>query len=280
MRLEQEWFRVWEDSPGIWVIEEPLHSEQVKSYLVLGSGRAALIDTGMGVGDIRAVVERITHLPVTVLLSHAHSDHIGGAHQFDELAIHRSEADDLIAGLSAERLSGWFAPAELSGSLPAPFNPVGFTIPGAVASTNLEDGDSIDLGDVMLEVLHLPGHSRGGLAFLDRERRALFSTDVVYLRQLYLLNPDSSVDEYVGSLARLATLEDDLDQLYPSHGPSPISPKIVPEMHRAMIEIQRGREPDRIEPEPGIDGGREDTNLRTRLLTHDFGGFEVLIAEL
>ena len=78
VELVQDWFRVWEDRPGIWVIEEPLHSECVKSNLIVGRDRAVLIDTGMGVGDIRKLVMELTRLPVTVVQSHAHNDHIGG----------------------------------------------------------------------------------------------------------------------------------------------------------------------------------------------------------
>ena len=103
--LIQDWFRVWENTPGSWIIEEPLHCEQVKSYLVLGQERAALIDTGMGVGNIAQLVHQMTELPITVILSHAHNDHVGGAWQFDNVGIHPSEADDLAKGQSAERLS-------------------------------------------------------------------------------------------------------------------------------------------------------------------------------
>src|SRR3954447_17876971 len=112
--LEQAWFRVWEDQPGVWVIEEPLHSERVKSYLVIGQDRAALIDTGMGVGDLRALVEARTSLPIIVLQSHAHNDHVGSAAQFDDVRIHPAEAAALERGQSAERLANWFAPTEMT----------------------------------------------------------------------------------------------------------------------------------------------------------------------
>ena len=146
MELVQEWFRVWEDRPGIWVIEEPVHSEVVKSYLVLGNEQAALIDTGMGVGDLRALVNDLTALPVVVLQSHAHNDHIGSTWQFNDVRIHQSEADDLATGQSAERLRNWFLPEEMSGPLPSCFNPEGYLIPGMTPTALLADGDVIDLG--------------------------------------------------------------------------------------------------------------------------------------
>jgi glyoxylase-like metal-dependent hydrolase (beta-lactamase superfamily II) len=276
--LLQDWFRVWEDRPGTWVIEEPLHSEEVKSYLVLGRDRAALIDTGMGVGDIRRLVEQITSLPISVIQSHAHNDHIGGAWQFDDVGIHPSEADDLAAGQSAERLTRWFAESEMSGPLPPGFDPVGYSIPGKSPNRTYDDGDIIDLGGRTLEVVHAPGHSRGGLVLLDRAKRDLYCTDVVYLRSLYLLNPDSSVPDYVITLERLATLVPNLDRLYPAHGPSPISPDLIPAMLDGMREIALGREPDQIEHEPAIEGGNESHINRSALHIHEFGPYRVLVA--
>jgi glyoxylase-like metal-dependent hydrolase (beta-lactamase superfamily II) len=276
--LVQEWFRVWEDRPGIWVIEEPLHSEQVKSYLVLGEDRAALIDTGMGVGNLRSLVDGITSLPVVVILSHAHNDHIGSAWQFSDVGIHPSESDDLAAGQSAERLAGWFAPSEMSGPLPSGFNPDGYSIPGRTADRFYNDGDTIDLGGRTLEVIHAPGHSRGGLVLIDRGDRTLYSTDVVYLRSLYLLNPDSSANDYLATLERLAALAPSLDRLYPSHGQTPIDPGLIPPMRDAMREIAAGRNPDGIEYDPDIEGGHEDTVDRFAINVHDFGVFRVLVA--
>jgi len=276
--LVQDWFRIWEDQPGVWVIEEPLHSEEVKSYLVLGKDRAALIDTGMGVGDIRRLVEEITPLPLSVIQSHAHNDHIGGAWQFEDVGIHPSEATDLLAGQSAERLANWFVESEMSGPLPPGFNPVGYSIPGKEPTRTYDEGDQIDLGGQTLEVIHAPGHSRGGLVLLDRAGRTLYSTDVVYLRSLYLLNPDSSISDYVATLERLSRLVPDLDRLYPSHGPSPIPPSLIPAMLNGMREIAAGREPDRVEPKPAIEGGRTNVTDRSELRIHEFGQFRVLVA--
>src|SRR5829696_4830963 len=132
MRM-QEWFEAWEAESGIFVIEEPLHAECVKSYLIVGEERAALIDTGMGVGDIAAVVRELTDKPVTVLLSHAHWDHIGGNTGFSELLIHRAEANTLPAGYPNERMQRWFAPEQLSGPLPPGVTVESLVIPPSTA---------------------------------------------------------------------------------------------------------------------------------------------------
>jgi glyoxylase-like metal-dependent hydrolase (beta-lactamase superfamily II) len=277
-RLIQDWFRIWEDRPGIWVIEEPLHSEVVKSYLILGDDRALLIDTGMGVGDIKKAIQDITSLPVAVVQSHAHNDHVGGAWQFDDVGIHPSEADDLAEGQSAERLANWFDASEMSGPLPPGFDPHGYSIPGKAPTLFYDDGDRIELGGRTLDVIHAPGHSRGGLVLLDRSDRSLYSTDVIYLRSLYLLNPDSSVTDYVRTLERLSALVPAVDRLYPSHGPSPIDPDLIIPMLEAMREIEAGRVADEVNFDPGIEGGQAATTSRPVLHVHEFGDFRVLVA--
>ena len=80
------WFEVYRLTSTVYAIYEDGQFEEVISYLVLGEDKAALIDTGNGIGDIKALVDRLTNLPVTVLNTHTHGDHIGGNHQFREVA--------------------------------------------------------------------------------------------------------------------------------------------------------------------------------------------------
>jgi hypothetical protein len=72
-----DWFEVYEVAPGVFAISEPRQYEGVTSFLVVGSERALLFDTGLGVARIGEVVRGLTDRPVTVLNSHAHFDHVG-----------------------------------------------------------------------------------------------------------------------------------------------------------------------------------------------------------
>ncbi len=80
-----EWFEVYKPTNGVYAIYEPYDSEEVISFLILGNSCALLFDTGMGIGDIKKVVESITSLPIFVVNSHNHYDHVGGNWQFDQV---------------------------------------------------------------------------------------------------------------------------------------------------------------------------------------------------
>jgi glyoxylase-like metal-dependent hydrolase (beta-lactamase superfamily II) len=235
--LVQGWFDVREVVAGIHVIEEPLHDERVKSYLVVGTERAALIDTGMGVGDIKAVVEGLTALPVMVVQSHAHWDHIGGSWQFAEVMIHRAEVERLRQGRASGSLRHALTPDHLTGPFPAHIDPETFGTPGVEATRLLEGGEVIDLGGRELEVIHAPGHSAGGIVLLDRANRILISTDVAYLHELYCFHGDADIQTYAATLDRLVALEGEVDVVLPAHGPTPIDMAAVREMRDGVAAV-------------------------------------------
>lgn len=264
--LVQDWFRVSEPEPGVFVIEEPLHDEQVASYLILGAERALLIDAGMGVADIRAVVEDLTSLPVTLLVSHAHFDHVGDAARFAgdaPILVHPLEADRLRAGTPSDRMRRFFAPGRLLGPLPGGFDLDTAEIAGAEPSGFVRDGDRIDLGGRVLDVIHAPGHEEGLLALLDRANRLLFSTDVVYAGMIYAHMARSDLSAYRDTMTRLAALAPDIDAVYGSHGERPISPDLLPRLGAAFDAILGGRPPDET-------GGGADI--------HRIDGLTVLVA--
>lgn len=146
-------------------------------YLLLGEKSALLIDSSIGSGDLKAVVRSITDLPVTVAATHAHGDHTGGAIQFGCVWVHKAECNlkfkilnlkkvraDLIsnrmkkAGISAKNLSGGVFKTKW-----LPF----------------EEGKTFDLGSRKVKTIHTPGHSPGGVVFLDEGEKLMFTGDNV-----------------------------------------------------------------------------------------------------
>lgn len=193
------WFVPREIVPGLWLIAEPGH---VCSWLVEGTERAALIDTGLGVDSIRPVAEQLTSRPLVVINTHYHFDHVGGNHEFDEIAIHRSGAPmlrrpanpDALASymrFTRERLDllpqlrspdEWFwllTPEEEARPLPTAFDPASWTIRASTATRLLEEGDRIDLGGRCLSVLHTPGHSPDSVCLLEEREGWLAAGDTL-----------------------------------------------------------------------------------------------------
>jgi glyoxylase-like metal-dependent hydrolase (beta-lactamase superfamily II) len=246
--LVQGWFAIDEPSPGVVRIQEPLHDENVKSFLVLGTERAVLIDTGMGVGDIGGVVASLTDLPVTVINSHAHWDHIGGNEHFDEIWIHEAEAEGIVNGVPNDVLRPWFQPDRLRGPLPPEVSADSISYPPTPATGTLEGGEEIDLGDRCLEVIHCPGHSPGGIALWDEGNRILFTTDVAYPCTLYVYKRDD-LPVYLATFDRLLTLDPQPLAIYGSHCDVEMPVAMLAAQRDAIAAIIGGLAPTRELPD-------------------------------
>lgn len=259
---DQEWFEVRRFSHAITMIREPHHCEDVKSYLIEGSRDVAVLDTGTGAGDFAGLVASLSALRPRVLQTHADWDHIGASFRFQEVLVHPSEAEKLRAGYPADRFVAAFSSesADLS-RLPRDFDPTeGIT--GGIPTGWLEHGEHIDLGERVLEIFHTPGHSPGGVSFLDREARALFVGDLLYLGRMLLFFPGSDPAAFRESLSLAADLVADVDVIYPAHDSVPLAPADVRAIQAAYETVWAGRAPDRY-----------DTLYGYRAAVHEFERF-------
>lgn len=260
-----EWYRVVEVEPGVTMIEEPWHDEQVKSYLITGTKRALLLDTGTGVGDLRQVVQSITTMPLMVVQSHAHWDHIGSTFQFagtSEVLVHPEAADELRAGVSNQRMREYLAPEHFTGPFAGSRAGDVAEIPGVEPTGFLSHDQVIDLGGRALRVLDAPGHTAGQVTLWDAANRILFGTDAVYAGPLYAQMDDSDLADYAETLELLSRLEPAPRVVYSAHCEAPMDPGLIPQMREAIHRVLAGRAPDR-----GADGEA----------VHEFGGFSILV---
>src|SRR5690348_4363305 len=115
--LTLDWYEISSPSPGVFALLEPLKVERVLSYLIVGSERAVLIDTGTGAVSMKDAVATLTDRPVLLLNSHSHWDHIGNNDEFSEIAIHRAEAHELAHRYSRADIESFFGEGALLGPL-------------------------------------------------------------------------------------------------------------------------------------------------------------------
>ncbi len=214
---DEAWFEVYRVFPDVYAIYEPRQFEEVISFLIVGEERALLFDTGLGLAPLAPVISNLTDKPISVLNSHSHYDHIGGNHEFEDIAgINVPYALARQAGapndMVREFISGDWLPEAPPGFDADTYQIEPYEIDGFV-----RDGITIDLGGVRLEVLHTPGHSPDSICLFDRANRRLYTGDTFYLAPLYAHLEGSDFDQYAATAARLAALTPDVDHLMTSH---------------------------------------------------------------
>jgi glyoxylase-like metal-dependent hydrolase (beta-lactamase superfamily II) len=242
-----DWFEVRSFEHDIFGIGEPGHFEDVKSFLIVGSERAVLIDSGMGFADIRAVAESLTDRPLILVNSHGHLDHIGDNWRFERIWAHEGDRERIKAGVPHERMAHFLADDAFSRTPPANLDRSTFEIPGTTIERLLSDGDVIDLGDRTLKVLHTPGHSLGSISLFEESTGALFPGDVIYEGPLFGHHPGGSALDYLETMKRLQSIVSEVSVVYPSHNRYPLSAESITETHDSMDAIWNGRAPDSVD---------------------------------
>ena len=185
-RMADDYFAVEDLGNDTFAIGEPRYYQQNYSYLILGQARAVLFDSGSGTRDISGVVRSLTTLPVTVIVSHLHFDHLGGIGPFADVAM--IDLPETRADVSG----GFFKPSR--------YEYMGFfdgrAAPSLRVAEWLAPGSMIDLGGRTLRVLSTPGHTPSSVALFDASNRRLFIGDFIYPTTLYAFLPGASLSAY------------------------------------------------------------------------------------
>lgn len=162
------------------------------SYLVVGSEQALLFDLAVDEPGVKEYAEKLAGIPVMLVLSHGHYDHIFHMERFKEAWLHEKDAPLLDGSL--------FGTKKIE---PCP------------KLHYLKHGDVINLGDRFLDVIHIPGHTPGSILLLDRQTRVLLSGDTGARRFLFGVTPSVSLDVLCEGLEKLKNFP--FDVMYSAH---------------------------------------------------------------
>lgn len=240
VKVSDPWFEVYRIRPGVFAIYEPHQFEEVISYLILGKQKALLFDTGMGISNIRKVVEELTPLPVSVLNSHTHNDHVGDNWRFSDIYGMDTDFTRANARGSKEDAQAEITDDEICGQLPSGFNPRQYSTRPFHISHWLHDGDSINLGARTIKIIATPGHTPDSIALLDEKNGLLFTGDMFYPGPIYLYRPETDLDAYVASMKKLAALAPKLQLLLPSHNVPVADPVYLAKVVDAIQQVRAG----------------------------------------
>ncbi|WP_409345530.1 MBL fold metallo-hydrolase [Paenibacillus sp. MBLB4367] len=202
---------------------ELTHRMDCNVYLLDGGSELALIDAGSGLAPERIIanieqdgfdVAKVKRL----LLTHVHGDHGGGAYYF-----HREYGMEVIAAAEA---APWLEQGDkdktsIGAAIAAGVYPADYVYPACPVARSVREGDRIAVGELELEVLETPGHSRGHVSFaLELEgTRSLFAGDVVFAGGKVVIQNiwDCFIGEYADSMDKLNRRG--FDRLFSGHGP-------------------------------------------------------------
>jgi len=236
------WFEVYELGTDLYAIAEPYQWQEVINYLIIGDERALLFDSGNGMGNIKAVTDQLTSLPVTVLASHSHIDHVGGHWQFENVLAPDTEfTRTREQGMDNASVSEEASPAALCTDLPKGVSQAIHHIKPFTPTGRVKDGTQIALGGVTLEVLEIAGHTPDSLALLDRANGRLFTGDSYYKGPIWLFAPETDLLAYQKTLERLTMLVPELKALHGAHNEPFSQPEELIKLRNAFKSVISGQ---------------------------------------
>jgi len=224
-RWFDDYFVVEEIDPTTLAIGEPRYYQGNYSYLIIGRQRAVLFDAGTGTRDIVPVVRSLTTLPITVIPSHLHFDHVGALGQLDRTALF--DAPSLRARVRDSRLTL------------GRYEFLGFVEDLASPTLRVDEwwgaNSMADLGERRIRVLWTPGHTPTSVSLYDEQRHQLFVGDFMYPGTLYAFLPGASRSAYLATTRQLLAMIDPLTRIYTAHMADPPAPVRAPVLEVADL---------------------------------------------
>ncbi len=239
--VSDAWFEVYKPVPGVFAIYEPHQAEETIGYLIVGQKRALLFDTGMGIGDIKKITAELTKLPIIVLNSHTHDDHVGGNWEFDTVYGMNTDFTRKNAQGSREDAQAEITPDQICGSLPKGFDAKAYVTRPWKIKAYTRDGDRFDLGGRTIEVIATPGHTPDAISLIDRANGLLFTGDTYYPAPIWLFRPETDLNAYAASIRRLAALAPQVKLVLGAHNIPVAQPSVLVQLVTAFDGVRAGK---------------------------------------
>lgn len=206
IKISESWFKVLRLPNDVFSIHEHRHQQGVISFLILGTKKSNLFDTGMGIRDISTIIDQLTDLEVMVVYSRTHLDQIGDNHCFSNIFVY----DDVSLESIIPGIPEGFVPQSCD------FKPV-----DRERISFSHENDVIDIGDRPLQVLHTPDQSPDSIMLLDNLNRSLFTGDTFYPDWLFAFIGEewggSDLMVYAKTIQELTRLVPKLNYLFCTH---------------------------------------------------------------
>ena len=262
INTKQDWYEVYKLNKNTYAIYEPNQWQEAISYLLIGSERAMLVDTLQGISNLKFVVDQLTELPIIVINTHSHYDHIGSNYQFDTIyGLQNTYTANNARGRSNRELQGNVTPGSIWKNLPKNFSFEFYESKSYKIDKFVKNGDVIDLGNRIIEVIHVPGHSPDSIILIDKKSRLMLTGDSFYPAPIYVYSGSSSFQDFFISSQIMFSYRDDVDYLLPGHNETMQSVKFLSELRSATMAIINPTTDFKL-----IDGNR----------SYDFGRFKII----
>jgi hydroxyacylglutathione hydrolase len=211
-------YEVYKVANKVWRIVE---NNTVNIYLVEGQDSTLVIDTGYGTGDLKAFVQTLTKLPLIVVNTHGHGDHIGNDYQFSEIYANSEDFGLIKASFDKDR-----GHESIESRNPPILIPV-------------KEGYVFDLGGRKLEVIEAPGHTHGSICLLDTDNKILFAGDNTNAIVWLFLKDCYPLEVYLRSLHKIQKRMDEFNIIMPGHN-TPLDKTFINEQIACVTSILDG----------------------------------------